>query len=72
MAVLSTYLQCLKVVWKGKRVHINATESLLQRDEAHFSKTAYFDELVEDGEVTPARPQGVPLPMWEELEGEEP
>lgn len=26
--------------------------SIFQRDEAHFSEAAYFDELIEDGEVT--------------------
>lgn len=27
MATLSTYHQCLKVIWKGRRAYINATES---------------------------------------------
>lgn len=37
-----------------------------------FSKAAYFDELTEEGEVAPARPQGIPSPAWEDLEGQEP
>lgn len=40
-------------------------------DEAHLSKASYFDELVEDGEVTLARSQGLPLLAWKDLEGQE-
>lgn len=39
-------------------MHVNATKSAFKRDEAYNSEVAYFDELAEDGEVTPARPQG--------------
>lgn len=28
-----------------------------------------FDELAEEGEVTIAQPQGIPLHAWEDLEG---
>lgn len=63
-----TYHQCLKAIWKGKRFHINATGSPFQKDEAHFLEVAYFDELVEDGEVTPSKPQGTPMPDWEDLD----
>lgn len=48
-----------------------ATESPFQRDEAHFSETGYFDELAEDDKVAPATSQGLPLPIWEDLMGEE-
>lgn len=67
-AVPSTYHQCLKAIWKGKKVHINATGIPFQRDEAHFSEARYFDELAEDGEVIIAQPRGVQLPAWEDLE----
>lgn len=70
-AVQSTYHQCLKAVWIGKRVHINATESPFQRDEAHFLEATYFDELAEDNEAVPSKPKGVPLPRWEGFEGGE-
>lgn len=33
-------------------------------------KAAYFDELAEDGEVTPDRPWDVHLQMWEDLESQ--
>lgn len=67
-AVPSTYHKCLKTIWKGKRVHVNVKESLFQRDDAHFSEAAYFDELAKDGEATLARPRGFPLPIWEDLD----
>lgn len=34
--VPSAYHHCLKAKWKGKRVHVNVTESPFQTDEAHF------------------------------------
>lgn len=36
------------------------------------SRATFFDELGEDGEVTPSRSQGASLSAWEDLEGEEP
>lgn len=39
------YHQCLKAVWKGKKVHINAYECHFQQDEPHFSEVSLFDEL---------------------------
>lgn len=59
----STYHQCLKAIWEGKKVHFNVTKSLFQRDEAHFLEAAHFDEVAEEGEVTSVRPLGVPLPI---------
>lgn len=35
-------------------------------------KNTYFDELAEEGEVGPSKPQNVPLLAWEDLEGQEP
>lgn len=67
-----TYHQYLKAVWRGTRIHVNATEFPFQRDEAHFSEATYFDELTEIGDVTATMPQGVPLPIREDLEGQEP
>lgn len=49
-------------------VHINTSESPFQRTEAHFSETAYFDELAKEGEVAAARSRGVPLSILEDLE----
>lgn len=71
-AVPSTYHQCLKAVWKGKKVLINATNIPFTRDEAQFSEAQYFDELAEDGEAIIVRPRGVQLSAWEDLEGNEP
>lgn len=47
------------------------TESPLQKNEAHFSEAAYFDELADEGEVAAPRPRGVQPLMWEDLEGQE-
>lgn len=69
-AVPSTHHQRLKAMWKGKRVYLNVIESPFQKDEAHFSEATYFYELPEDGIVALARPWGVPLSMWEDLEGQ--
>lgn len=66
-AIPSTYHQCLKAIWKRKKVHINATGVPFQRDEAHFSEAHYFDELAEEGEVTITHPRGVQLLAWEDL-----
>lgn len=38
-----------------------------QRDEAHFSEPAYFEDLAEEGEVA-----SVCLVAWEDLEGQGP
>lgn len=61
-AVSSKYHQCVKSIWKGRLVHINATESPFQRNKAYFFEAQYFEESVEEGKVTIAQPQGVPLP----------
>lgn len=55
-AIPSTYHQCLKAIWEGRRVNINATKSPFQRDEAYVFETRYFDELAEEGKVAIARP----------------
>lgn len=67
--VPSTYQECLKAIWRGKNVYINATGIPFQRDEAHFSEAQYFDEPAEEGEVIIVQPRGVLLPAWEDLEG---
>lgn len=41
--VPTTYHQRLEAVWKGKRVHVSASESPFQRGEAHFLEAAYFN-----------------------------
>lgn len=56
----------------NKKLHVNATGIPFQRDEAHFSKASSrssIDELAEEGEITIARPRGVQLLAWEDLEG---
>lgn len=42
-----------------------------QRAEAYFLEAIFFDELVEDGEIAPIRPRGVPLLGWEDLKEQE-
>lgn len=53
-----TYHQCLKAIWKERWVHIIATESPFQGDEAHVFDAQYFDELAKEGEVAISWPQG--------------
>lgn len=36
------------------------------------SERQIFGELVEDGEVVPVKPRGVPLSKWEDLEKQRP
>lgn len=67
-AISSTCHQCLKVIWKEKKVHINATRLPFQRNESHSSKAQYFQKLVEEREVTIAQPREIPLSAWEDLE----
>lgn len=49
-------------------MHGNASEASLQNNEAYLLEVAFFDKIVEDGEVLLARPRGVPLPRWETYE----
>lgn len=51
-------------------MNVNTSESPFQKDEACFSKAAFFDVLAEDGEITFTRPQGIPLSEWKALEGQ--
>lgn len=41
---------------------------MLLRYEAHLSEATLTDEFIEDGEVVLARPLGLPLSAWEDLE----
>lgn len=56
-AVPSSYCQCVKVFWKGKKIHVCATYFPFQQDETRFSEAAFFNELVEDGEAVPQGPR---------------
>lgn len=55
----------LQAIWKGKKVHVNVSESPFQQDEAQFSGSGFFDELAEACEIVPAHPRGLPLSIWE-------
>lgn len=46
--VPSMYHQCLKDIWKGKKVHVRASECSFQQDKAHFSEVTFFDELAKE------------------------
>lgn len=46
--VPSMYHQCLKKIWKGKKVHVRASECSFQQDGAHFPDVTFFYELAED------------------------
>lgn len=52
-----------------RQVHINAIRLQFQNNEAHFSKAQYFYKMEEECEVAATRPRGIPLPTWENLEG---
>lgn len=45
--VPSTHYKCLKVIWRGKKVHVNASEASFKKYETHILEAAFFDELVE-------------------------
>lgn len=49
-------------------MYIDESKSPFHKDEAYFSEAAFFNELAKDGDNTPARVRGVPLPAWEALE----
>lgn len=66
-----TYHKCLKAIWKGKRVHINAIGSPFQRDETHFLEATYCDELAEWWSHSFPTSRN-PLSKWEDLDGGKP
>lgn len=66
-----TYHRWLKVFWKGRKIRICASDSPFQQNEAHFSTTVFFNELVEDGEASPLKVQSVHPPTWEDPEEED-
>lgn len=68
--VPSSYHQCLKGIWAGKRVTIPAIESPFEACEAHLSEVVYFFEVEEACEAVIVKPVGVKLPKWEDIKGE--
>lgn len=46
--------------------------SPFQENKAYFLEASYFDELPEEREVAIARPRGIPLSAWEDLDGNKP
>lgn len=57
-----------EVIWRGKIVHVNIFECPFQKDKSNPQRQLFFYELNEDGEVVTARPRGVPLLKWVDLE----
>lgn len=53
------------------QVHINAIGLSFEKDEVHLSEVQLFEKLAEEGEVAVARPRGIPLLAWEDLERNE-
>lgn len=51
----------------GPEGYISASNCPFQQDNAYSSDAAFFNELAEDGEIVPARPEGVPLSKWRTL-----
>lgn len=49
-AIPFTYHQCLKAIWKCRRIHVNATESSFQPDEAHIDNKNY-DKFIFSEEI---------------------
>lgn len=35
-------IQCFKVIWRGKKFHMDASKASFQKNEAHFSEAAFF------------------------------
>ena len=71
-AVPSSYHQCLKGIWAGKKVNIPATERPFEACEAHLADAVYFSEIEEACEAITAKPQGVKIPKWENIKDEVP
>jgi hypothetical protein len=65
--VPSSYHQCLKGIWGGKKVTIRASENPFDVHEAHLSDAVYFSELGEEPQAITARPRGVKIPRWEDI-----
>lgn len=60
--------QCLKALWKGKKVHTNVSGCPFQQDEVALIRDGLsVDELAEDWEIVPNHLK-VSLPEWEDLE----
>ena len=66
-AVPSSYHQCLKGIWAGKKVTIGASEKPFEVSEAHLSDAVYFTELQESACAIVAKPKGVKIPKWEDI-----
>lgn len=68
--VPSSYHQCLKGIWAGKKITVPATERPFEVCEAHLSDAVYFSEVEEACEAVTASPIGIKIPKWENIKGE--
>lgn len=68
--VPSSYHQCLKGIWAGKRVTVRASEKPFDVHEAHLADAVYFTELGENSQAIVAKPRGVKLLRWEDIRHE--
>jgi hypothetical protein len=66
----SSYHQCLKAIWAGKKVTVAASDRPFEVCEAHLSDSVYFTEMEETPTAVVARPVGVKLPKWEDIKNE--
>jgi hypothetical protein len=66
----SSYHQCLKAIWAGKKVTVAASDRPFEVSEAHLSDSVYFTEMEEKPSAVVARPSGVKLPKWENIKDE--
>jgi hypothetical protein len=65
--VSSTYHQCVKGRLNKKPIRIAANPTSFDQSKSHFVEVALYDEVAPVGEVSLAKPVGIPLPKWEEI-----
>jgi hypothetical protein len=67
-AVPSTYHQCIKAIYNGKEVTIQATKRPFAMDEAYLSEASLFEEPMEDEYPMGGMQEGTSLPKWNNVE----
>lgn len=69
--VVSSYHQCLKGIWAGKKVTIGASERSFEVHEAHLSDAVYITELEESVSAVISRPRRVKIPKWADIKNDD-
>lgn len=67
VVVPSSYHQCLKGIWAGKKVTVQASERSFDVHEARLFDIEYFTELGNMVQAIVSRPMRVKIPRWENI-----